>query len=77
MRKIFGKITMASLEKLLFPGFLIFFEAIILVLFGLLVDYDESGSPDQEILVARNHTAGDYVRELESTLSTTKTYSCK
>ena len=69
------------MEKLLFPGFLLGFEIIFLVLFGLLVTYDDRGAPDQELRQARaSASAGnsdDFIRELESSLSTTKTYPCE
>lgn len=75
------KSALMTMERLLLPGFLICFETIFLVLFGLLVRYDDRGSPDAELAKARQLAeAGDrtdFVRELESTLSTTKTYPCK
>ena len=49
------KLTMAILtrmEKMLFPCFLLIFEVVFLVLFGLLVKYDELGQP-----VLHNSTA--------------------
>jgi hypothetical protein len=33
------------MEKMLFPCFLLIFEVVFLVLFGLLVKYDELGQP--------------------------------
>ena len=73
---------MAKLEKYLFPGFLFFFEVVFLVLFGLLVKYDERGAPDHERAAAEafaeeNGGTDGFVRELESTLSTTKVYPCE
>ncbi len=75
---------MAKLEKYLFPGFLFFFEVVFLVLFGLLVKYDERGAPDAELAAAarfvENNGGGNsegFVRELKSTLSTTKVYPCE
>lgn len=75
------KSALCTMERLLLPGFLFCFEFIFLVLFGLLVRYDERGSPDVELAKARQLAeAGDqtdFVRELASTLSTTKTYPCE
>ena len=74
-------LTLANMKKLVFPGFLFLFEVVFLVIFGLLVQYDEPGSPDHHIGDARRSLAqGDsdrFIRELESSLSTTKTYPCK
>lgn len=66
------------MEKLLFPGFLFFFEVAFLVVFGLLVEYDSRGAPDAELrqaLASQSQTG--FIRGLESSLSTTKTYPCK
>ena len=71
---------MAKLEKYLFPGFLFFFEVIFLVIFGLLVKYDARGAPDAEREAAEAFDSNDsarFIRELESSLSTTKVYPCK
>lgn len=72
---------MAKVEQFLLPGFLFCFEFIFLVVYGLLVRYDESGSPDVELATARTLAeAGDstnFVRELESSLSTIRTYPCE
>lgn len=38
--------ALTKLEKLMFPGFLLAFEVVFLILFGLLVDYDSTGIPD-------------------------------
>lgn len=69
------------MEKLLFPAFLLLFEVIFLVVFGLLVEYDERGSPDHEIeearLAAGQGDSDRFIRELESSLSITKSYPCK
>lgn len=71
----------ATVEKYLLPLFLFCFEFIFLVVFGLLVRYDEGGSPDVELAKAREFAAAgnseDFVRELESSLSITKTYPCE
>lgn len=75
------KEAMAKVERLLLPGFLFCFEFIFLVVFGLLVRYDDNGSPDVELAKARELAeAGDdsvFIRELGSSLSTTKTYPCE
>ena len=73
--------TIAMVEKYLLPAFLFCFEFIFLVVYGLLVRYDEAGSPDVELAKAKEFAtagdSGDFVRELESSLSTTKTYPCE
>ena len=37
--------ALTKLEKLMFPGFLLAFELVFLILFGLLVQYDDNGGP--------------------------------
>lgn len=75
------KCSWSLMEKLLFPLFLFCFEFIFLVIFGLLVEYDDAGAPDQELAAAlRAANSGDtggFVLDLESSLSTTKTYPCE
>lgn len=39
---------MSLLEKLWFPGFVLFLQATMLVMFGVLVEYDEFGAPVEE-----------------------------
>ena len=39
---------LTAMEKLWFPGFVLFLQALMLVLFGVLVEYDEFGSPVTE-----------------------------
>ena len=72
--------SLAAMERLLFPAFLFFFEVVFLVIFGLLVVYDEEGAPEHELSMARLSTeAGnpdELVRNLLSSLGTTKTYPC-
>ena len=75
-------VTLTKMEKLLFPGFLFIFEVVFLVLFGFLVRYDERGAPDTHLETAiriaeSTNDSSAYVRELVSSLSTTKTYPCK
>ena len=36
---------LTATERLWFPGFVLFLQAIMLVLFGVLVEYDEHGAP--------------------------------
>jgi len=73
--------VVAAMERLLFPGFLFFFEVVFLVLFGLLVEYDERGSPEHDLraarLAAESNDTDSLIRNLESSLGTTKTYPCK
>jgi ammonium transporter Rh len=77
--------ALTKLEKLLFPGTLLLFELIFFVIYGLLVDYSDGGSPDHEYQTAldlANNSNGeidtararDYLLHLESTRSTTKVY---
>jgi len=73
--------SFAAMERLLFPGFLLFFEIIFLVLYGFLVEYDNSGLPEHDLSEARKSAeagdSGSLIRNLESSLATTKTYPCK
>ncbi len=55
-----------KLEKLMFPGFLMAFEVVFLILYALLVRYDDRGAAD--LPVAENQT---------SQASTIKTYPCE
>lgn len=75
-------IQLTKLEKLLLPGFLILFELVFIIVYGLVVDYDEGGSPDhnEELtlqLLKNNATAEEYLLSLASTRGTTKVYPCK
>ena len=75
-------LTKLQLQKLLFPGCLLSFEIVCIVLFGLLVEYDVGGQPGHELDVAEelaNETGipEDYLLQLDSTRSTTKVYPCK
>ena len=38
----------STLEKYLFPSFLLFVEIIFFIIYGLLVEYDEGGLPGHE-----------------------------
>lgn len=75
-------IQLTNLEKLLLPAFLVLFEVVFIIVYGLVVDYDEGGSPDHEQEVAlqllqNNATAEEYVLKLASTRGTTKFYPCE
>lgn len=65
------------MEKLLFPGFLFLFEVVFLVLFGLLVEYDERGAPHPPLEPAEHDDPARLIRELQSSLGTTKVYPCE
>ena len=79
--------ALTRLEKLLFPGFLLLVEIIFFIIYGLLVEYDEGGSPGHEYEVALSlantsdginiQRAQDYLLQLQSTRSTTKLYPCE
>ena len=45
MKKRESMAVLTRMEKMLFPCFLLIFEVVFLVLFGLLVKYDELGEP--------------------------------
>lgn len=55
-----------KLEKLVFPGFLLVFEIVFLILFGLLVEYDDRGDADPSSDTFRE--SGESVR---------RTYPCE
>lgn len=79
--------ALSKIEKLIFPGTMLVVELILIVIFGLLVDYDDGGSPGHEYEVAiglanrsgRLDTAlaEDYILRLESTKKATKVYPCE
>ena len=80
----FLKMVLEKTKKLWFPGVLFAFELVILILFALLVEYDEGGQAEHEEAVARllanktNSSNGDdVILQLDSTRSTTKVYPCK
>lgn len=75
--------ALSQYEKLLFPGFLLAFQVAFLILFGLLVRYDETGAGaegDAELAsvgLANNLSGGspsDVVLKLASTKRITKSY---
>lgn len=74
------KTIFSRIKYILFPLFLSFFEGIFIFLFGFLVKYDDRGSADGELETAMlfaNDSTRDYVKELRSTQSTAKTYTCE
>ena len=68
--------SFAAMERLLFPAFLFFFEVLFLVIFGLLVEYDAGGAPEHALGDAVDGDPEMLIRNLESSLATTKTYPC-
>lgn len=58
------------MEKMLFPGFLLIFEVVFLVLFGLLVKYEELAEP-----VINNSTEAGHLSA--AGVSIVSTYPCK
>lgn len=61
------------MEKLWFPGFVLLFEAVVLVLFGTLVEYDDGGAP----LVETDLNASGGVHTLASSRTTSQVYPCE
>lgn len=61
------------LEKMLLPLFLAVFEVIFIILYGLLVRYDDTGAPHTE---NDTNTLSD-ISELVSSRSSLKLYPCK
>lgn len=59
------------LEKLLLPGFLCVFQLLFILLYGLLVRYDDTGAP------LHNVTGEGDIPSLDSSTSTLKVYPCK
>lgn len=72
--------SLGGMERLLFPAFLFSFEVVFLVIFGLLIVYDEEGAPEHQLSMARlsaeDGDPDELVRNLQSSLGTTKTYPC-
>mgnify|MGYP003457620212 CR=1 FL=1 len=76
--------ALSQYEKLLFPGVLLAFQVAFLILFGLLVQYDETGAGetgDAELVkvgLANNLSGGsrsDITLQLASTKRITKSYA--
>lgn len=67
-----SKIAMGiEFEKYLLPVFLLVFQAVFILLYGLLVRYDDTGNPHTNV------TAAKAISGLESSKSTLKVYPCK
>lgn len=60
-----------AFEKFLLPGFLFVFQTIFIILYGLLVRYDDTGAPITNVTGART------ISDLDSSASTLKVYPCK
>lgn len=60
-----------AFEKYLLPGFLFVFQTIFIILYGLLVRYDDTGAPHT------NATRAKTISDLDSSASTLKVYPCK
>ncbi len=79
----FLKMVLEKTKKLWFPGVLFVFELFILILFGLLVEYNDGGQAGHEETVAilltnkTDSSNDDVTLQLDSTLSITKVYPCK
>ena len=67
--------NISKFEKYAFPFFLLVFQVIFIILYGLLVRYDESGGPHVNLTVSED--VQDFVRNLESTQTTLKVYPCQ
>ena len=57
---------------MLLPGFLLVFQVIFIILYGLLVRYDDTGAP-----ITDNGTVVNDISQLGSYQSTLKVYPCK
>ena len=68
-------IDMNTLKKMVFPAFLLAFQVLFLVLFGVFVKYDNIAPPDHDGSIALPTESCS--SQLESTQSTTKTYPCE
>lgn len=66
-------IEMSALKKKVFPAFLLAFQVVFLILFGVFVTYDKVVPPDGSVEVPTDSC----LSPLESTRSTTKTYPCE
>ena len=64
-----SEMELAKWEKALLPGFLLVFQGIFIILYGLLVRYDDTGKP---------HTANEvFTKPLESSETALKVYPRK
>ena len=59
-------------SKMLLPGFLLVFQVIFIILYGLLVRYDDTGAP-----ITSNDTTVQDISELGSSRSALKVYPCE
>lgn len=66
-------IEMSTLKKKVFPAFLLAFQVVFLILFGVFVSYGNVVPPDGSIGVPKDSC----LSPLESTRSTAKTYPCE
>lgn len=77
----------SKMEKRILPIILVAIELVFIVIFGLLVEYDDGGSANHEYGIALSlaNTSGqidyakaeDFLLQLESTRMTTKVYPCE
>ena len=68
-------VSLTKLEKLMFPSFLCVFQLVFIILYALLVRYDDTGKPHVDLEVSG--TTADYIRTLESYQSALKVYPCE
>lgn len=61
-------IDMSTIKKMVFPAFLLAFQVVFLILFGVFVTYDNIVPPEDD---------GSVKEPADSTRSTTKTYPCE
>lgn len=63
--------SLLAFEKCLLPGFLFVFQIIFIILYGLLVRYDDTGAPHKNVTNAKT------ISDLDSSASTLKVYPCE
>ena len=61
---------LTRMKKLWFPGFVLFLQATMLVLFGVLVEYDEFGAPHE----TPPEEDADLPRDLPDSVGTIRTF---
>ena len=66
-------IEMSTLKKMVFPAFLLAFQVVFLIFFGVFVRYDNVSIPDGSVVPPTDSS----VSPLRSTQSTAKTYPCE
>ena len=71
--------VLTRMEKMLFPGFLLIFEVVFLILYGVLVKYDEPASPVLATPTVGNTTSanGEGEHLSSATVSVISTYPRK